>query len=58
MHHAVVPALFAFCWKFDKLKNLQHAWILIIEKQNNDQKSEEWKDGGIYQKNWPLPPQV
>ena len=33
-----------------KLKNLyiQHAWVLIIEKQNSSQKCEGWRDGGIY----------
>ena len=32
-----------------KLKNLyiQHAWVLIIEKQNSSQKCEGWRDGGI-----------
>ena len=34
-----------------KLKNLyiQHAWILNMKKQNNNQKWEGWKDGSICQ---------
>ena len=39
-----------------KLKNfyIQHAWILIMKKQNSNQKCEGWKESGVCQKCWPL----
>ena len=37
---------------------LKHGWVLVMEKQNSNQKCEGWKGGGIYQNFWPLPPQV
>ena len=57
--HAIIPALYNYILLV-KLKNLytQHAWILIMEKQNSNQKCEGWKDGVVCRTFWPLPWQV
>ena len=59
--HANIPALYLFWWKlYWLIKELyiQHAWMLIKEKQNNNQKYEGWKNGGICENFWQFPLQV
>ena len=42
MFRIIIPALYLF-WR--KL-GFQHVWILIVKKQNTNQKCESWKGGG------------
>ena len=41
-----------------KILYIQHTWILIMEKEKSNQKSEGWKDGRICQNFWLVPLQV
>ena len=50
MFRIIIPALYLFWRKFYRRKlGFQHVWILIVKKQNTNQKCESWKGGGISQ---------